>query len=56
MCAPDGQLRSNTADVYELTMNFTSKQVGGAQDYLVSYSARIRISVVEPEPEPEPEP
>jgi hypothetical protein len=36
MCAADEQLKSDMAEVNELIMNFTSGQVGGAQDYHVS--------------------
>jgi hypothetical protein len=35
MCAAEQQLKSDTANVYELTMNFTSGLGGGAQDYQV---------------------
>jgi hypothetical protein len=36
MCAADEQLKSDMADMDELTMNFTSGQVSGAQDYQMS--------------------
>ncbi len=36
MCAADVQFRWDMADGYELTMNFTSGQLGGAQDYQVN--------------------
>jgi hypothetical protein len=36
MCAADENLKTDKADVCELTMSFTSGQWGGAQDYQVS--------------------